>query len=553
MMPLSEVELDPLYYLHNFEQLCATVYRQYQDLLQPAELEFYRRFEVAEQSARGLFVRLVSRRGELFRREQLDYPELGVLDDAIDAGAAAALLATEENPDPEALLTLLRKDELLALFGERTPIRASMRKAELVACLQESLDADELLAIWRAARETGAGLLRVEHGPVIELLQLLFFGNRRQSLTEFVLSDLGIARHVAYSLDRQERLFDCREQIDEYLLLGALGDKFYEAVEEDDSSAVSALVEPLLAPGCAPLLERRRDRLRNRVARQLERYSELPPALALYACSQRHPARERRVRIHTALQDFQTALDLCEEIKAAPWCEAEIDFVRRQLPALHKKLGQEYPALARDSFAEERLQLPAAASVERLVAEHYAERWQQVHFVENVVINGSFGLALWEQIFAPVPGAFVNPFQSAPLDMYTGEFYTARRDAIEQRLAELAQSDLRAQLLAAYDHCEGLASHWVNWRYLSREVLAAALECIPREHWLLIWRRILFDPEANRSGCPDLLALDPERGYCLIEVKGPGDQLQLNQRRWLRFFQDNEIPAQVAWVKWTDA
>ena len=32
-----------------------------------------------------------------------------------------------------------------------------------------------------------------------------------------------------------------------------------------------------------------------------------------------------------------------------------------------------------------------------------------------------FGLALWEEIFQPLPGAFVNPFQSAPLDMYSTE------------------------------------------------------------------------------------------------------------------------------------
>ena len=83
-------------------------------------------------------------------------------------------------------------------------------------------------------------------------------------------------------------------------------------------------------------------------------------------------------------------------------------------------------------------------------------------------------------------------------------------------------------------------------------MLADALDAIPTADLLLIWRRILFDPEANRSGCPDLLLLDPQRGYCLVEVKGPGDQLQLNQRRWLRFFQAHDIPARVAWVEWVD-
>ena len=78
------------------------------------------------------------------------------------------------------------------------------------------------------------------------------------------------------------------------------------------------------------------------------------------------------------------------------------------------------------------------------------------------------------------------------------------------------------------------------------------MSLVPAQHWLAIFQRILFDPEASRSGFPELLALDAVRGYCFIEVKGPGDQLQLNQRRWLRFFQEREIPARVAWIAWSD-
>ena len=39
---------------------------------------------------------------------------------------------------------------------------------------------------------------------------------------------------------------------------------------------------------------------------------------------------------------------------------------------------------------------------------------------------------------------------------------------------------------------------------------------------------------------------------CLIEVKGPGDNLQHSQRRWLRFFGENMIPACIARVEWLD-
>jgi hypothetical protein len=88
------------------------------------------------------------------------------------------------------------------------------------------------------------------------------------------------------------------------------------------------------------------------------------------------------------------------------------------------------------------------------------------------------------------------------------------------------------------------------WRYLERDMLALALEHVPPAMLGAIFRRILFDPRANRSGLPDLVAFDGESGFKLIEVKGPGDQVQANQRRWFRFFLETDIPFEVAWVEW---
>ena len=69
---------------------------------------------------------------------------------------------------------------------------------DIISCpeLAVAMDAGRIIAV--------AGLEQVA------LLQLLFFGNRRQSLTDFVLSDLGVARYYPYRLDRQHRLFPDR-------------------------------------------------------------------------------------------------------------------------------------------------------------------------------------------------------------------------------------------------------------------------------------------------------------------------------------------------------
>ena len=92
----------------------------------------------------------------------------------------------------------------------------------------------------------------------------------------------------------------------------------------------------------------------------------------------------------------------------------------------------------------------------------------------------------------------------------------------------------------------------MDWRRINVELVEAAARTIPATHLLAVWERILFDPLENRRGFPDLIALGSRAGdYCLIEVKGPGDALQDNQKRWLRYFQTQQIPAQVAWVEWT--
>lgn len=553
MMDAAEpAPLPPRYYLDNFGRLCSSVADQYGDLLSVRERGFLECFQSAGVDARCLFVRLVSRRGPLFRSEALHYPELDNLEAALEECMARGLLEVDDAPAVAELTGLLRRGELLEIYSQRLSLTGRERKADVLLRLAE-LPEPEVLEAWHCWREPSHYLVDVAYRAEVELFQLLFFGNSHQTLTEFVLSDLGISVFEDYSLDRTFRLFSDREEIEEYLVLRDLKVTFREAVEAGDENAVRDVAGTLLEVRGSPGLVRVRDRLRNRIARQLERLDEREAALALYSQSGLHPARERSARLLADAGRDSEALSLCEGMSESPWCEAEVDYTRRVLPTLRKRLSLDYEAATRDRFDVDELTLPRELPVEAAAARHYLETWQEVHYVENLLLNGSFGLAFWEQIFQAAPGAFINPFQSAPLDMYSPDFYMLRQAELDSRLQYLESCDLKVELLAAYERHLGVTNRWVAWRGLPAELLAGALECIPTKHWLACWQRILFDPEANRSGCPDLIAMDPEHGYCLIEVKGPGDQLQLNQRRWLRFFQREHIPARVARVQWVDA
>ncbi|MGO2056338.1 MAG: VRR-NUC domain-containing protein, partial [Halomonadaceae bacterium] len=104
----------------------------------------------------------------------------------------------------------------------------------------------------------------------------------------------------------------------------------------------------------------------------------------------------------------------------------------------------------------------------------------------------------------------------------------------------------------------GLASPFVHWPIVDEALVELALECIPAEHLRACFERLLGDLKVNRAGLPDLIQFLPDAPtgtprYRMIEVKGPGDRLQDNQRRWLSFFHRYEMPVAVCYVRWADS
>jgi hypothetical protein len=545
-------ELAAHYYRDNFLVLCDTVESRYGDLLRQPEIELLSTFRRLPFSAQCLYVRLVSRVGPWFRTNKLDYPEISGVAGALQVLGTENMVSSAGQLTLEEVGRLFTRDELKAGFSDALKGLSIGDKPSLLAAIDE------------ASKEPGGilGRLLALHGgeviaprgmETVELLQLLFFGNRYQSLTDFVLSDLGIARYFPYTLDSATRLFTSREAIDEFTACAKLADRHRELRDLEDFESLAPLALELMAhvPRFSST-ERRWFRQCNSLARDLERRGDLGLAEQLYQSSRRHPARERRARISERRGDLQQAQKLCREVLDYPWCEEEAEAAGRILPRVERKLGGGPVPRLREQFPRIDLSLsPGDVSVEMLAAADFSAKWASVHYVENALMSALFGLAFWEQIFAPVPGVFHNPYQSVPSDMYEASFRERRQELLEQRFQTLEQTDLRGELVAAYRRYVPCQCRWVNWRQVDEDLVSRAADIIPAPHLLAIWRRILFDPAENRKGFPDLLALGERSGdYCLIEVKGPGDALQDSQKRWLRFFIEMGMPATVAWVEW---
>nr|MBF0684991.1 VRR-NUC domain-containing protein [Pseudomonas sp.] len=68
---------NPFYYLDNFQQVLSWVGLHHGDLLDDGERGFIDRFGQLPQASQALLVRMVMRKGTLFRASKLHYAEIG--------------------------------------------------------------------------------------------------------------------------------------------------------------------------------------------------------------------------------------------------------------------------------------------------------------------------------------------------------------------------------------------------------------------------------------------------------------------------------------------
>lgn len=585
--------LAPDYYVHNFLCVLDQVMARYDDLLSPQENRLCRTFRDLTQDAQRLYVRLLTRKGELFRPSKLVYAEISQPSNAQNVLTHEGWIDTNPTLRFAQLLPLWSKAEWLErLTMLELPVTglSSMKRTLFDVALGERLghSAESVLKANEIASITGEVPLQLLHPQLFDVLKLLFFGNPYQDLTEFVLRDLGLYRYEQYSLDRQYRFFQSRDQIEQHLACYALGQHVPEVLEAgpDAIREFASLLPP--SPSDDPILARRLNRMRYTLARQLERYGELDAALALYqldrcpldrhqvtlhqpapsqsASSQptstqavaavekvHHPmyedALERQIRLLAKIGDVETALALCrthlddaEHSQHFPW---------RFGSRLAKQLGRDWPKRAPAKPRTETLELaPHDSSVEWAALDHF-QAFGPCYYVENALFNTVFGLHYWEVMFASVPGAFSHPFQHAPHDLYQPEFAHLRADLLRAQHTRIPHIPERIDhYIELWQQKFGCLNPCVYWQGVDEEVLRLALQRIPVAHWQAIFCHLWRDLKQHSSGLPDLIHFPQEGGYELIEVKGPGDRLQHNQLAWMEYFALHAIPHRVVHVTW---
>lgn len=543
---MLNLDAPELYYLANFRKALDWLDTHHRDLMDDAELAFVANFLQLPLPSQALLVRLVMRKGVHFRAGKLRYAEIGDIATAASALLASGWLIEHAALTFDELGALLLKDELTTHFADDLP-GGSLKKSELLEHLRALHTEPRSLADW--CPRLDERLLSLAIGPLCDRLRLMFFGNLAQDWSEFVLADLGIFRYEQVPITPGSRGFRSRQDVDDYLHLRLCREAF------EAGMTVPEVLQQLgdFASASAHINERHQ-RLLLQLAQHLERAGELDSALTLYRDTRALGSRQRQIRVLERLGQDAEALTLVEQVLEAPLNAEEAQLAERARTRLRKRLG--LPAAPKAAkLVEDRLdlRLPRAASVELAVAAHLAEPDAPVHYVENTLICGLFGLLCWEAIFAPLPGAFFHPFHTGPVDLHRADFHTRRSELFATCLARLDDGSYRDAMRRTHAEKFGIQSPFVFWELLDAERLEQALACLPPAHLAAWFRRLLADVRENRAGMPDLIQFWPREGrYRMIEVKGPGDRLQDNQKRWLAFCAEHGMPVSVCYVEWLD-
>lgn len=546
---MRKVLENAFYYLDNFHRVLEWIGERYDDLLSDDERTFIATFANLPQPSRALFVRMVMRKGTLFRASKLNYAEIGCPVEASRALLPTGWVASDPVISLDELFDLLLKPELSTVFNLSLHEK-NARKADQLESLRTQFGDPRNFSHW--FRESGDVAFSILIKPLCERLRLIFFGNLRQDWTEFVLSDLGVFKYEQVDFSSGSRGFRSRRDIDDYLALHQCKERFQtgEALDEVLHMLPDAVFEN-------DWINSRRERLVFQIAQQVEKQKDWDNAIKLYLACRFPGARGRAIRVLEKDGQYGRAFELLTQAQAALESDAESQQLARIAPRLRRKLGHEKTPQRRNlAVTRLDLSLPMPQQswwVEGVVRDHLTRDDAPVFYVENTLINALFGLLCWRAIFSAVPGAFFHPFHRGPADLLSADFFHRREALFRQCLDELDGDDWRATIRANFHAKVGIQSPFVVWEALTDELLELALACIPPQHLKKWCARILLDIKANRNGFPDLIQFWPtEQRYNMIEVKGPGDRLQDNQLRWIEYCAAHQMPISVCYLQWVE-
>ncbi|WP_232821209.1 PDDEXK family nuclease [Oceanimonas marisflavi] len=312
--PITPTPLDdPFYYLRNMQQVVQFCLARYHDLWLAGERDQLAALLALSKPAQGLLVRLVMRKGCLFRNDKLTYAEIPELDRALAELAGAGFIKLNPSLGLSEVCALARREECVQLARHRLPeqsFTAAARKRDLEEALLTgpAPPPQPLQAWWPGAP---FAVIELTCDELFTRLRLMFFGNLQQDWSEFVLTGLGLQQFEPVVLNGHSRPFQHRDEVNAMLALDQLQERMA-------TEPVARLCAGLPAPVACEWIEYRRHKLLFQLGREAERQGDTALALRLYEQSRHREARIRALRLREKTDPPARVAELARRICTGP-------------------------------------------------------------------------------------------------------------------------------------------------------------------------------------------------------------------------------------------
>ena len=515
----------------------------YAHVLLEQHIRFVRDFRALPRNAQCLYVRLVNRKGRIFARNKIRYPELGDLQPLLDVLVAGGWVGQPQDSDFEDLLGFLTRSELYRILLPRfTGMGRNLKKAELVEFASEHAQPPD----FTTSSESGRVLVQ-QRSDEVRYLLFLYFGRIRDSLSQFTMRDLGLVRTQDFKETYEARFTDREEALEHYFFASRLRD--LQRASATDTTRMSQAVQQWPDTNYAAS-SKLRDELALKLGRKMEKIGDHAVALSIYGAGESSECNERLVRLLFKSGERDEARAHLERCLDEPRSDEEW-LVARDL--YERKFQKKRTSTLTDMIVAAdvvNIDESKSGSPERAVIEHFQSTGQQAYRTENLLWRTLFGLLFWNELFVGDESSLHSPFEFMPSSLINESFYPSLQERIEARLELLRdRAAVKRYLLKISTECYGTPNGVFRWRRELSEAVFALLDRADADSVAMILRQMCRNYEESRYGYPDLMVVD-EEGVRFVEVKTQGDQLRRNQLVRLQQLRGAGFRADVLRVRW---
>jgi hypothetical protein len=557
--PTEKIELPPKYYLDYFSYLISFVERKYDHILIESEKKFIQKFNNLSENEKCLFIRFVNRTGRFFRINKLKYEEIENIPTVVELLIAAGFI---EKPNQTWLpiiaetLQLYPKPELISMFKAADISfkgHASFSKDETVAKLLSMIEINQIIPLLTEYEP----IIKVNYETEVMMLKFLFFGNRYDTMTEFVTRDLGFQKYEQYDEDKMVAHFANRQEAEDKLVVSLVSEKFYDLATELPPAELCIWLTNWILINEETLSEPARmslERLKLRAAAYFEKAKQPEEAYDIFCLTELPPSRERRIRILTKSGNIDEAIALCNRILGDPYSTEELYFAIDFLKKLESKNSKQRvkKSVTIQLHDSETIFIDPIWKnrVEAGVIDFYEQKGEMAVFSENFLWKSLFGLLFWDIIFDTDSLAIHHPLQRAPSDIYKPIFFELRREKLLERLELLNEkTKLMPYIENIFLEKQNITNPLVDWSAITFHSVLKMCEKLEANQIRLVMLEMAVNLKNNTHGFPDLFTWN-ETSYEFVEVKSPSDNLSNQQLYWHRFFERIGVKSKVLRVDW---